>query len=856
MDKDYPQSDRLVSTNLDNPLNFEAEPKMDKARPKIATALNLLFTVSSVIAANSAFSQTISLEQIMAEPDWIGRAPQQAYWSDDSDSIYFFQKRQSSEHVDLYRVERDGEDLELVTPAQYSSADVAGDILSSDFRLKVYERAGDIYVKNLRRNEITQLTRTAADETNPAFSADGNKVFFNRNNTLLVRDLASGLEYQAADLRLQDSPDEEEERDYIEEQQLRLFDIIRLTEERETSAEDIARESQRQDSGRPPLPFYLGEDMEIISTALSPRENWLLAVTRNSTEQEDGKAGSMPNYVSASGYVESQEVRSRVGTTDFANHQLFIFDLLKHEFAELELSGLPTLDQDPLEQQLPREQKLPREHDGNEDDAEDSLRELQITGLQWNREGDRVLFQAISRDNKDRWLLTVDTEDLSLEPPEADASDGFDSESVRMLPLGMSSHHVRVVHHNHDPAWINRQFIAAHWLPNNESIVFLSELDGYGHLYLHEAGKTTQLTAGKFEVKDPVVTRNGREIYISANVNHPGIYEIFRLQLADAELEQVTDLGGRNRFLLSPDESRLLITHSDALSPTELYVKTTRPNSRATRITHTISEEFHNLPWAQPEFIAVPSSQVSDPIHSRVYTPLGDSGAARAAVIFIHGAGYLQNAHQGWSNYFREFMFHSLLVQRGYVVLDMDYRASSGYGRDWRTAIYQQMGTPEVQDLADGIDYLVANKHVDRDRICTYGGSYGGFLTLMAMFKQPELFACGAALRPVTDWAAYNHGYTSNILNIPSLDPSAYERSSPIEFAEGLEKPLLIAHGMQDNNVFFQDSVRLVQRLIELKKENWEMAMYPIEAHGFREASSWLDEYRRILNLFTENLDK
>ncbi|MCH8265437.1 MAG: S9 family peptidase, partial [Proteobacteria bacterium] len=457
---------------------------------------------------------------------------------------------------------------------------------------------------------------------------------------------------------------------------------------------------------------------------------------------------------------------------------------------------------------------------------------------------------------KVRWLLTVDTDGLSLEVPEADAGDGSDSEPGRMLPLGMSSHHLQVIHHNHDPAWINRQFIAAHWLPNNESIVFLSELDGYGHLYLHQAGKTTQLTVGKFEVRNPVITRSGREIYLSANVNHPGVYEIFRLQLRDAELEQITDLGGRNRFLLSPDESRLLITHSDALSPTELYVKTTRPNSRATRITHTISEAFNKLPWAQPEFIAVPSSQVSDPIHSRVYTPLGDSGDARAAVIFIHGAGYLQNAHQGWSRYFREFMFHSLLVQRGYVVLDMDYRASSGYGRDWRTAIYQQMGTPEVQDLADGIDYLVANKHVDRDRICTYGGSYGGFLTLMAMFNQPELFACGAALRPVTDWAAYNHGYTSNILNIPSLDPSAYERSSPIEFAEGLEKPLLIAHGMQDNNVFFQDSVRLVQRLIELKKENWEMAMYPIEAHGFREASSWLDEYRRILNLFTENLDQ
>ena len=201
-------------------------------------------------------------------------------------------------------------------------------------------------------------------------------------------------------------------------------------------------------------------------------------------------------------------------------------------------------------------------------------------------------------------------------------------------------------------------------------------------------------------------------------------------------------------------------------------------------------------------------------------------------------------------------MFHSFLVQQGYVVLDMDYRASSGYGRDWRTAIYQQMGTPEVQDLRDGVNWLVANKNVDRDRVCTYGGSYGGFLTLRSLCNEPDLFACGAALRPVTDWAAYNHGYTSNILNIPELDPGSYERSSPIEFAEGLEKPLLIAHGMQDDNVFFQDSVRLVQRLIELEKENWEMAIYPIEPHGFREPSSWLDEYRRIYKLVNETIGK
>jgi dipeptidyl aminopeptidase/acylaminoacyl peptidase len=194
-------------------------------------------------------------------------------------------------------------------------------------------------------------------------------------------------------------------------------------------------------------------------------------------------------------------------------------------------------------------------------------------------------------------------------------------------------------------------------------------------------------------------------------------------------------------------------------------------------------------------------------------------------------------------------MFHTYLVQHGYVVLDMDYRASAGYGRDWRTAIYRQMGHPELEDLQDGVAWLVANRNVDPRRVGVYGGSYGGFMTYMALFRAPDLFAAGAALRPVSDWAHYNHEYTSNILNTPELDPEAYAASSPIEFAAGLSRPLLICDGMQDDNVFFQDNVRLVQRLIELKKQNFEMAVYPVEPHGFKQPTSWLDEYRRIFKL-------
>ncbi len=230
------------------------------------------------------------------------------------------------------------------------------------------------------------------------------------------------------------------------------------------------------------------------------------------------------------------------------------------------------------------------------------------------------------------------------------------------------------------------------------------------------------------------------------------------------------------------------------------------------------------------------------------------TGQKHKAVVFNHGAGYLQNSHLGWSGYFREFMFHNMLAQQGYVVLDMDYRASAGYGRDWRTAIYRQMGTPEIQDLEDGVDWLVENLDVDANRVGTYGGSYGGFMTFMALFNSPDLFQAGAALRPVSDWAHYNHGYTSNILNTPDIDPIAYERSSPIYFAEGLEKPLLINAPMIDSNVFFVDVVRLVQRLIELEKQDFETAIYPVESHGFVQPSSWLDEYRRIYKLFETNL--
>jgi dipeptidyl aminopeptidase/acylaminoacyl peptidase len=313
---------------------------------------------------------------------------------------------------------------------------------------------------------------------------------------------------------------------------------------------------------------------------------------------------------------------------------------------------------------------------------------------------------------------------------------------------------------------------------------------------------------------------------------------------------------GSNQAEVSPDDSTIGLVYSYSNKPPEVYVMPNKPGASGKQITTTPTAEWRSFNWIDPKVITFKARDGVD-VYARLFTPemIGARrDPAHPGVVFVHGAGYAQNAHKYWASYFREYMFHNLLASRGYVVLDVDYRASSGYGRDWRTAIYRHMGGKDLEDIVDGAKYLVAKEQVHPKRIGVYGGSYGGFITLMAMFTTPDVFAAGAALRPVTDWAHYDHGYTSNILNIPQKDAEAYRRSSPIYFAAGLKGALLICHGMVDTNVLFQDSVRLAQRLIELRKENWEFAPYPVENHAFERETSWADEYKRILKLFEEHL--
>ncbi len=856
------------------------------SRPALWALLTLAFGFffTQFGLAQESKKDAITLDRIMSDPAWIARSPERAYWADDSETIYYQRQQQGSELKDWFQSDLTGE-AKIVEPKQIGSVDSSSGVLNKDKTLKAYDRAGDLFIKNLKTGEVQQLTRTHQRESSPVFMTDGKRLMFSRDGSTVARDLKTGLEEDLVDIRMENDPEERRAKDregYLKEQQIRLFEVLRKQQDDQDAAREKSEADKLADETRLPEPWYLGDSKRLEQSDISPDGKYCLVVLAGKST-ERGTSDKMPEFVDASGYVNIRNVRSLVGTDRSETDKLYLLNLETREKCELKLDTLPDFDVDRLEEiraegkkwleaQKPKkeedkkektEEETTKEDESKSEDSSDKskdstdkedkeddkketkpdapkkketskYRTLQVTTISWNEAGTQAVVQVYSDDHKDRWIASVDFKNNTLVP----------------------------LLHEYDPAWVNRGFGQIGWLDDDQTIYYLSEQTGYSQLYLADvtSKESRPLTSGKYVVSEVQLGQSGKYIYYQANVDHPGIYEIYRVDVKTGKIDQLTKLGGMNDYVVSPDESKLLVTHSEALSPPELWIQNTADIKDAKQLTHTIAEEFQKLPWIAPQYITVPSVE-GQPIYARLYLPPSDSAntltkdGKRPAVIFIHGAGYLQNAHQGWSHYFREFMFHSLLAYKGYVVLDMDYRASSGYGRDWRTAIYRHMGKPEVDDLISGRDWLAEHENVDPKRVGIYGGSYGGFLTMMALFTQPGAFACGAALRPVTDWAHDNHGYTSNILNTPEADPIAYAQSSPIEFAAGLEDPLLICHGMVDDNVFFKDTARLAQRLIEFKKENWEVALYPVEPHGFLQPSSWYDEYRRILKLFETELN-
>lgn len=779
----------------------------------------------------------LTVEKIMRDPKWIGTSPSNPYWSRDGKYLLFSWNPENASSDSLYYITTSDIKPQKTTFAfRETIVRNNNQQFNADRTAYVYSDKGDIYHLEVKSGRIRRVTQTVDAESNPQFSFHDTKVVFGRNSDLYAWDIATGqltqlTNFQSGGTALsgsnqgQSSPrslrsTSSSQENFLRHNALENSEVLQSRRSKRNEADSMRRlfsEAKR-------LRTINIDDRSVFGSATNYDGRFITyRLIRAAT---GGKPTIVPTYVTESGYTEDLNTRTKVGTPQ-GSQELFIFDTMRDTIIAVKIDSIPGIHDLPdyvkdYPKQFEQRSKNP------------VTRAVNFSGPFWSPKGTNAVIEIRSQDNKDRWLMLLDAQTGKL----------------------------KLLDRQRDEAWIGGPGSSTFggnntgWIDEN-TFWFQSEATGYSHIYSINvrSGEKKAHTSGKYEVQQAQLSLDKKYFYIVTNELHPGEQHFYRLPAAGGKAERITTMTGSNQISISPDEKYISIIHSYSTRPWELYLQENKPGGKIQQVTFRAqTDEFKSYSWKDPEVITITARDGAS-VYARLYKP-ANPHPSKPAVIFVHGAGYLQNAHKWWSSYYREYMFNNMLVDNGYYVLDIDYRGSAGYGRDWRTGIYRHMGGKDLTDHVDAADYLVKNFGVDANRIGIYGGSYGGFIALMGMFTTPGKFAAAAALRPVTDWAHYNHGYTSNILNEPATDSIAYRRSSPIYFADGLKGHLLICHGMIDVNVHFQDVVRLSQRLIELGKDNWEVAAYPLEDHGFVEPSSWTDEYKRIFKLFETVLKK
>ncbi len=779
---------------------------------KFLIITSLLFTQTIIYSQITSISP-LKLNEIMKGNEFIGFQPENIRWALDGKTMLFDWNPNNEVGNSTYIYS-----LEL---KKYHKA--TKEELIRQFEADESQRNYQVYFFSMEGVLVEYDLKTKKDKiiyqsNSPIFNiqriTNSENVYFQQDNNIYLYDYINKGIRQITNFVKGKEPIHSTDSTFLTNQQEDLFKYIKDKKTRKewNTAQDISRFSF-------PSEYYI-EKGDLNNLQVSADGKF---VTFRISFQPEDKGTHVENHISKDGNTYTSQARPKVGDDDPSN-KLGIYNIEKDSVYFVNFSTLSNIRSKPI---YLSEYK---------NDMSNYLTDRNIIphSVHFSKNGLYSVVDIRSYDNKDRWIANINL--LNGELTELEKQ--------------------------HDDAWIGGPGISEwnesegvlNFLNDGETIYFQSEVTGYSHLYtLNLKSKIKQqLTSGKYEIHEVKLSKDGKIFYLTSNKLHPGNREFYSFEIASKKLYPILIQEGAHEINLSPDEKTIAVRFSSRNKPWELYIAPNIVNSQMVQITKSTTKQFDSYKWRKPEVVTFKGSDGID-VYARVYSP-SDSVKNKAAVIFVHGAGYLQNAHNYWSSYYREFMFHNLLADNGFTIIDIDYRASEGYGRDYRTAIYRHMGGRDLQDQIDGKKYLVEKMGIDSNRVGIYGGSYGGFITLMSMLTKPKTFPCGAALRSVTDWAHYNHEYTSNILNYPGTDPNAYKRSSPIYFANNLEGKLLMLHGMVDDNVQFQDVVRLSQRFIELGKTNWELAVFPVEGHGFKESYSWNDEYRRIYELFYEEL--
>ncbi|OIR07643.1 prolyl tripeptidyl peptidase precursor [mine drainage metagenome] len=790
----------------------------------------LLFIAFNIVAS----AQQLTVEKIMRDPKWMGTSPTNVSWTWDSKSVFFLWNPDKNVSDSFYifslnnkePVKLKYNEAQLLNAINYGS-------YNTDYSQIVYSYRGDLFLLDIKSAKTIRITQTEEQETNPKFILKNEWIAFNRNQNLYAWNIKTGFTQQLTNfIKGSEMPAvpafagnrgggprgnnstaataNNQQEKWLQKNQLFTSDIIKQRKNKREQRDAFLKSVKEPDT----LKNISIGDKILQGLQISPDGRFI--TYRLYTAPSNAKTVIVPDYITESGFTTDLPNRTKVGAP-LGKYEFYVYDKLKDTVLFVSADSIPGITDEP---------DYVKDYPQKFANKKPVVRPVIFNNTLWNESGTAAIVDIRSQDNKDRWIMQLDAATGKL----------------------------KLVDRQHDSAWIGGPGTSygarLGWI-NNDVFYFQSEATGYSHLYTFNIGTSakTQVTKGKYEVQDVWLSRSKQYFYLITNEEHPGKQNFYKIKIDGSSKEKITSRTGGYEVSISPDEKNIAYRYSYITKPWELFIQENAVNKKYVQITNKAqSDEFKSYAWRDTKIFTF-TARDGAPVYAKLYEPKNGT-KNKAAVIFVHGAGYLQNVHYWFSSYFKEQMFNNLLADKGYTVMDIDYRGSAGYGRDWRTGIYRYMGGKDLDDEVDAAKYLVKELGIDSTRIGMYGGSYGGFMTLMAMFTAPDVFKAGAALRPVTDWAHYNHGYTSNILNEPFNDSIAYARSSPINFANGLKNHLLICHGMIDLNVNFQDAVRLNQRLIELGKDNWQIAIYPLEDHGFVEPSSWTDEYKRILKLF------
>ncbi|MBY6186542.1 S9 family peptidase [Marinobacter hydrocarbonoclasticus] len=430
-----------------------------------------------------------------------------------------------------------------------------------------------------------------------------------------------------------------------------------------------------------------------------------------------------------------------------------------------------------------------------------------------------------------------------------------DQQTLRLRLADIDSGKTRTLLTEKSDSWVNLHS-DLRFLKSEPQFVWASEQDGFKHLYLYDLdGKLLrQLTQGTWVVdKLEAVDEEKGFVYFTGRKDTPLERHLYRVRLnGEGKISRISDRPGMHKVTFAKDGSGYIDTFSDPRTPPQVSLHDAKGN-QLTWLEQNRVEPGHPLfpylsDWVNPEFGSLRAPE-GHTLYYRLYKPAGfDPQKRYPAIVYLYGGPHAQLVTNSWDK-----PFHQYLAQQGYVVFTVDNRGSNYRGKAFETALYQKMGTPEVEDQVTGVTYLGNLPFVDKDRIGVFGHSYGGYLSLMMMFKAGDHFAAGISGAPVTDWLLYDTHYTERYMGHPDAVPQAYEQASVFPYAKALDKPLLIYHGMADDNVLFTNTTRLI-KLLQDDGKQFDLMTYPSKKHSLRGEATRVHWHTMMAEFFDRHL--